>query len=116
LNKDNYIELSKEFEDSFNGRILVDALQDILQEDNYTLSGSDVQTIRDKLTLPDSKAFKVLQREYYQRTQTPDKFSKVSLGEFIAKVLAKKKQYVGQSKPEDIITRIHESVKKQMNF
>ena len=115
VNANNYIELVKEFEDSFREEILIKALQDILQQENRILNNSDIATVKQRLALPESKAFKVLGKVYQQQTHTTDKLSKVWLGESIARVLARETKHMGKSKPEDMILRIHEYVKKRLD-
>jgi AraC-like DNA-binding protein len=111
---DNYTELQRNFEDSFDMEILIKALQAILQEENHPLNDPEIATIRTDLS-SSSSAFKVLGDKYQQKIKPPNKLSKVRLGEHIADML-KGSQYLEKSEPEKLIRKIHDRVIQQMNL
>jgi AAA15 family ATPase/GTPase len=112
---DHYTELPKNFEDSFNTDILIEAFQDTLQEENLKLSDTEIATLRNDLTMSSSNTFGVLVDTYRRKTRSQNKPSKVRLGEHIASKLAKS-PHLGKSEPEKLIVKIHDKVTQQMNL
>jgi len=114
LDQNNYIKLEKNFEDSFNKEILIQALKDILEADGHTFNDSEITNLKNDLASKESKAYGVLRKYYSQKTN--GNLSKISLGESIANVLAKRGELRGKSKPEELLLRIHKNVYEQMNL
>ena len=116
LNQNNYIELPNNFEGSFNREILVKALSTILDSEGHSLNNSEITTIEQDLKSQPLDAFEVLSKAYKKKTQIRAKLSKVCLGESIASELKENHQFLGKSKPEELLKRIHDKVEEKMNL
>jgi AAA15 family ATPase/GTPase len=115
LDKRNYTELPRNFEDSFNVEVLAKALQTILHEKSNPLSDKEVTTVKKDLTSR-SNAYEVLSNTYQGKLRTADKLSKIQLGEHIANVLKNESACLGNSEPEKLIKNMHNNIIRQMNL
>lgn len=96
---------------------MVKALSTILDSEGQSLSNSEITTIEQGLTSQSSEAFEVLSNAYQKKTKRQTKLSKVRLGESIASELRKNNyQFLGKSKPEELLKRIHDKVEEKMNL